>query len=145
MLWVLPRWGLNIPIWGIILLMVALGVYEVISYGIGSKALTRKPMVSLQAMIGCRGRATTLVSSDGYVWVEGELWRALSTGPNIDKGTQIVVVKVNRLTLFVAPLLKNMQGYSGAGQIVEGEKEGIVELEKGEGWPREEIRKNTRE
>jgi membrane-bound ClpP family serine protease len=113
--------------------MVFLGVYEVISYGIGSKALARKPVVSLQAMIGCRGRATTPIASDGYVRVEGELWRALSTGPNIDKGSQIVVVEVKRLTLFVAPLLRNMQGYSGVGQIVEGEKEVIVELEKGEG------------
>jgi membrane-bound ClpP family serine protease len=131
-LWLLPRWGVNIPVWGLILLMVFLGVYEVISYGIGSKALARKPVVSLQAMIGCRGRATTPISSDGYVRVGGELWRASSTGPNIDEGSQIVVVEVNRLTLFVAPLLKNMQDYSGVGQIVEGEKEGINELEKGE-------------
>jgi len=131
-LWLLPRWGVNIPIWGLILLMGTLGVYEVISYRIGSRALARKPVVSLRAIIGCLGRATTPIASDGYVRVEGELWRALSTGPTIDEGSQIVVTEVKRLTLFVAPLLKNMQGYSGAGQIVEGEKEVIVELEKGE-------------
>jgi membrane-bound ClpP family serine protease len=127
-----PRWGVNIPIWGLILFMVALGGYEVISYRIGSKALAREPIVSLQAMIGCRGRATTPIAPNGYVRVDGELWRALSIGPNIDKGSQIVVVEVNRLTLFVAPLLKNMHGYSRAGQIVEGEKEEVVDSEKRE-------------
>ena len=132
MLWLLPRWGVNIPIWGLILLMVTYGVKEGITYRIGAKALQRKSVVSLQAMIGCRGRATTPLASDGYVRVEGELWRALSTGPNIDKGSQIVVVEVNRLTLFVAPLLKNMQGYSGASQIVEGEKEEVVDSDKRE-------------
>jgi len=102
-LWLLPRWGINIPMWGLVLLMVALAVYEGITYRIGSKALERKPVVSLEAMVGCYGEATTLLAPDGYVKVEGELWRALSTGANIHKGDEIVVVEVNRLTLFVAP------------------------------------------
>jgi len=102
-LWLLPLWGVNIPIWGLVLLIVALGVYEGITYRIGSRALGRKPVVSLEAMVGCCGKATTPLAPSGYVQVEGELWRASSTGPNIDKGDEIVVVEVERLTLFVAP------------------------------------------
>ena len=107
-LWLLPLLGINIPIWGLILLMVAYGVKEGISYRIGARALGRKPVVSPEAMVGCCGKATTPLAPDGYVRVEGELWRALSTGPNIDKGDEIVVVEVKRLSLFVAPLSDNI-------------------------------------
>lgn len=106
-LWLLPLWGVNIPIWGLILVMVTYGVYEGISYRIGSRTLGRKPVVSLEAMVSCHGKASTLLAPDGYVQVKGELWWALSTGPNIDKGDEIVVVGVKRLTLFVAPVPNN--------------------------------------
>ena len=109
-LWLLPQWGVNIPVWGLILLMVALGVYEVITYRIGKRALDRKPVTSSEAMVSCCGTATTPLAPDGYVQVEGELWRALSTGSNIDKGEEIVVVGIKRLTLFVAPLSNSSHG-----------------------------------
>lgn len=106
-LWLLPLCGVGMPMWGLILLMVAYGVYEYISYRIGSKALGRKPVVSLEAMVGSYGKAATQLVPNGYVQVEGELWRALSTGPNIDKGEEIVVVEVKRLTLIVAHMPNN--------------------------------------
>ena len=107
-LWLLPLLGVNIPIWGLILLMVGYGVYEGIIYRIGTKALGRKPIVSLEAMVGCRGEAATPLAPDGYVRVEGELWWAFSTGPNIDEGDEVVVVEVKRLTLLVAALSDNI-------------------------------------
>ena len=85
-LWLLPECGVNMPMWGLILLMVAYGVYECISYRIGSKALQRKPVVSLEAIVGSYGKAATPLAPNGYVQVEGELWQALSTRPNIDEG-----------------------------------------------------------
>jgi membrane-bound ClpP family serine protease len=107
-LWLLPLWRVNIPMWGLILLMVAFGVYEGATYRMGGRALDRKPVVSSETMVGSRGRATMPLAPDGYVRVEGELWRALSTGPNIDEGDEVVVVEVKRLTLFVAPLSNNI-------------------------------------
>lgn len=49
-------------------------------------------------------KATTPLAPDGYVQVQGELWRALSTGANIEESEEIVAVEIRRLTLFVAPL-----------------------------------------
>ena len=103
-LWLLPLWGVNIPLWGLILMIVALGVYEVITYRMGKRALDRKPVTSSEAMVTCCGKATTRLAPDGYIQVEGELWRAFSTGPHIDEGEEIVVVGIKRLTLFVTPL-----------------------------------------
>jgi len=106
-LWLLPLLGVNIPIWGLILLMAAYGVKEGITYRIGIRALQRKPVASPEAMVGCCGKATTPLAPDGYVQVQGELWRALSTGPNVDEGDEIVIVEVKRLTLIVAPVPNN--------------------------------------
>jgi len=102
-LWLLPLLGVNIPIWGVILLMGAYGVKEGIIYRISARALQRKSVVSLEGMVGCYGKASTPLAPDGYVRVKGELWRASSTGPNIDDGDEIVVTDINGLTLFVAP------------------------------------------
>ena len=102
-LWLLPLLGVNIPIWGLILLMVAYGVKEGITYRIGARALQRKPVVSLEGMVGCYGKATAPLAPNGYVRVEGELWSASSTEPNMDEGDEIVIVDIKRLTLFVAP------------------------------------------
>lgn len=100
-LWVLPRWEINIPIWGLVLLMVAFGIYQWVTYRLGRRALCRKPVISLEAMVGRYGEATTPLTPHGYVQLDGELWRGLSTGPNIQEGDKIVVVEVKGLTLFV--------------------------------------------
>jgi membrane-bound ClpP family serine protease len=109
-LWLLPRWGINIPIWGLILLMAAFGAYQVITYRMGKQALDRKPAVALEAMVGCRGQSATPLTPDGYVQIQGELWQALSTGLNIDEGEEVVIVQVKKLTLFVTPLSDGSHG-----------------------------------
>jgi membrane protein implicated in regulation of membrane protease activity len=102
-LWLLPRVGINIPIWGLVLMMAALGVYNYINYRLSKKALARKPMISPE--IGSRGRTITPVSSTGYVRVNGELWRASSTS-TIDAGEEITVVGIQKMTLLINPVEK---------------------------------------
>ena len=110
-LWLLPLlWGVNIPMWGLILLMVVFVIYEIVTFRLGRRALERKP--TIPPPVGCCGKATTPLTPDGYVQVEGELWRALSSDMNINKGDDIVVMGVNRLTLSVAPLPRTMKGSS---------------------------------
>ena len=113
-LWLLPLLGVNIPLWGLGLMLVAFGIYEGVTYRVGWRALGRKPVVSTQTMVGCYGRATTSLSPKGYVQVGGELWRALASGPDIAQGEEVIVVEVRRLTLLVAPL---------SGSRYEGEPE----------------------
>ena len=103
-LWLLPLWRINIPIWGLALLLIALVAYEVVTFRIGARALDKKPVVSAQAMVGCHGKTTTPLVPGGYVQVGSELWRASSTGPNIDEDEEVIVVEVKRLTLFVVSL-----------------------------------------
>lgn len=102
-LWVLPLWEINIPIWGLSLLAVAFMIYEIVTFRLGRRALERKPVIWSGAIVGCCGQATTPLTPDGYVKVNGELWHAFSSDTNIDEGDDIVVVEMNRLTLRVAP------------------------------------------
>ena len=103
-LWLLPRAAVNIPIWGLILMMIALGTYNYINYRLGKKALTKKPIISLD--IGSRGRAATPISPTGYVRINGELWRA-SSNSNIDAGEEISVVGIEGMMLLVSSIEKD--------------------------------------
>ena len=103
-LWLLPKVAINIPFWGLILMMIALGVYNYINYRLGKKALTKKPMISLD--IGSRGRTTTPISPKGYVRVNGELWQA-SSNSTIDAGEEIAVVGIEGMTLLISPVEKD--------------------------------------
>ena len=103
-LWLLPRVAINIPLWGLIIMMIALGVYNYINYRLSKKALVKKPMISPD--IGSRGRTTTPVSSKGYVRVNGELWQA-SSNSTIDSGEEIAVVGIEGMTLLISPVEKD--------------------------------------
>ncbi len=111
-LWLLPLWGINIPMWGLILIVIAFLIYEIVTFRLGRKALERKPAIWSEAIVGCCGKATTPLTPDGYVQVNGELWHALSSDTNINEGDDIVVVELDRLTLRVAPLSGTMMGSS---------------------------------
>jgi membrane protein implicated in regulation of membrane protease activity len=97
-LWLLPRAAINVPPWGLILMMIALGIYNCTNYRLGKKALTKKPMISPD--IGSRGRAATLISPTGYVRVNGELWQA-SSSATIEVGEEIVVVGIDGMKLLI--------------------------------------------
>ena len=103
-LWLLPRLGINIPLWGLILMMIALGVYNYITYRLGMKALIKKPIISPD--IGSRGRTTTPISPKGYVRIKGELWQA-SSSSTIDAGVEIAVVGMEGMTLLITPVEKD--------------------------------------
>jgi Membrane-bound serine protease (ClpP class) len=99
--WLLPRFGINIPLWGLILLMTALGAYSYMTYRLGKKALNKKPMMP-SPEVGCRGRVTTPLTPKGYIKVNGELWEASSTGSTIHEGEEVIIVGREGLTFIVS-------------------------------------------
>lgn len=103
-LWLLPMWGINIPTWWFILIVVAFLTYETITFRLDEKAQQKQPEIGAEALVGRRGRTITPLTPAGYVRVDGELWHALSVDTNTNKGEDIVVVELDRLTLLVAPL-----------------------------------------
>ena len=112
LLWLLPLWGVSIPIWGLILIVIAFLIYEIVTFRLGRRALERKPAIWSGAIVGRYGKATMPLTPDGYVQVDGELWHASSIDTNINDGDDIVVVELDRLTLRVASLTGTMTGTS---------------------------------
>lgn len=100
-LWLLPRWGIHLPIWALVPIMIALGVYSYVVTVLNKKALDRRPM-SLPD-IGSKGKVATLLSPTGYVRIGNELWQASSTGSTIGTKKEIIVTAIEGMTLVVAP------------------------------------------
>ncbi len=69
--------------------------------GLVIKAMRRKPKTGKEAMQGLVGVAKTNLSPEGYVFVRGELWRAVARHGSISKDKKVKVVDVDNLTLIV--------------------------------------------
>ena len=100
-LWGLPRLGVQVPLPGLIALMVVWAAISIVMYRVGSRALKRKPVISLPDMIGGRGKVVSPLAPEGLVKVKGELWMAESSGKKINLGVKIVVVAQDGLRLVV--------------------------------------------
>jgi len=98
-LWILPELGINMPIWGLLLMMIALCTYSILSYRLGKKTMERSPL--LWPAVGSKGKAITPLAPSGYARVGTELWKASSTGADIDRGTEVTIVRVEGTQLFV--------------------------------------------
>ena len=100
-LWGLPKLGIHIPLWVLIIVMLAWGTYTVTTYRMGSRALRKKPVNSLTAMLGSEGEVVSPLVPEGMVRIKGELWRAKSASGRLDTGEKVIVVGQNRLKLTV--------------------------------------------
>ncbi len=100
-LWGLPKLGIHIPLWVLIIVMLAWGAYAIITYRMGSRALRRKPVHSLMPMIGSEGKVVSPLAPEGMVRIKSELWIAKSASGEIDAGVEITVVGQDGLKLIV--------------------------------------------
>jgi len=100
-LWGLPKLGIHIPLWVLIIVMLAWGTYTVTTYRMGSRALRKKPVNGLTAMVGSEGKVVSPLVPGGLVRIKGELWRAKSESGRIDTGEKVTVVGQDRLKLIV--------------------------------------------
>lgn len=100
-IWGLPQIGIEIPLPGLIVLMVLWGGFSVFTYRMGSRALRRKPVVGLPVMVGIRGKAVRRLAPDGIAQIKGELWEAESAHGNIEAGEEVIVIGHVGLKLIV--------------------------------------------
>jgi len=100
----LPKIGINLPLPGLIALMVAWLAYSVVTYRMGSRALRRKPLDGLLDMVGSKGEVVGPLVPEGVVRIKGELWMANSAGGEINLGEKVIVVGQERLQLIVRKL-----------------------------------------
>ncbi len=100
-LWGLPRLGVHIPLWVLIIVMVAWCAYTVITYRMGSRALKREPIPGLLDMHGSEGKVVSPLALEGLVRIRGELWTAQSVSGRINIDEKVIVVGQDWLRLIV--------------------------------------------
>jgi membrane protein implicated in regulation of membrane protease activity len=92
-------WLAGLPAW-----LVPVGVAAVIVKDLAMYRVVRHTLDPPRArLLGARGRAVERLAPVGYVRVDGELWRAETTGGEIAAGAEILVRELNGLTLRVEP------------------------------------------
>ena len=97
----LPRLGIQIPLSGLIVLMVAWGAFSIFIYRMGSRALRKKPIIGLPNMVGSKGKVVSPLDPDGLVRIKSELWEAHSADQRIKVDEEIMVVGQEGLKLIV--------------------------------------------
>lgn len=70
------------------------------------KAHKKKVITGQEGMIGLQGKANTDLTPEGYVFVRGELWKAISQEGKIQKGEDVEVIGFEGLTLKVKKVSK---------------------------------------
>ncbi len=99
--WVLPEFDVRVPVWVLIVVMVAWAVFGVVNFIFVTRLLKRKTLVGLPNMVGMRGKVRSPLSPEGQVMIKGELWGAKSVDGDIDVGEMVVVVGQDSLQLIV--------------------------------------------
>lgn len=102
LLFLLPYFGINVPIWVIVVASLGWAAWAYIGYSIGAKILAKKPVSGIEAMVGARCRTTTPLSPDGYVRAGSELWKARSTREHVDADVDVTIVDVKGLIVHVS-------------------------------------------
>jgi len=98
---VLPRFGLHMPLPGLIGLVTGLAVWCFISYRQASRALRKEPVAGFTTMVGSRGKIVSPLAPNGLIKIRNELWEATSVGGRIDTGEEVIVVGQAGLKLVV--------------------------------------------
>ncbi|HPC36087.1 MAG TPA: nodulation protein NfeD [Candidatus Marinimicrobia bacterium] len=83
-------------------IVIFTAVFVIVSLSLALKAHKRQPTTGVEGMIGETGQTITDVEKTGMAIVHGEYWKVSSEMP-ISKGTEIVVLDVDRMVLKVKP------------------------------------------
>jgi membrane-bound serine protease (ClpP class) len=87
---------------GVIIPLVAMtALFFFFVIGAGLRAQRRKVETGEQGMIGTEGIVVVRLEPEGQIRIHGELWNAISTEGNIEKGSIVIVTEIHGLTLNV--------------------------------------------
>ena len=96
-------WSVMLPI-----LVLAVGVtWLVVQFGV--RALRQHTLTGHEGMIGLIGSAKTDLGPHGKIFVQGEIWNAVSTDP-VPEGQPIQITHVDGLTVSVKPVEPQKEG-----------------------------------
>jgi membrane-bound ClpP family serine protease len=99
--WGLPYIGIELPVYVLILGMVAVLVYSIVVFRVVSRTSSRKAVVGLPDMIDGKGKTVSPLAREGQVRIKDEIWSAWARDEDIDRGEEIIVIGQDGLNLIV--------------------------------------------
>ena len=84
----------------IIFVVIAVAAFFIFAVGFAWKAHRRKAATGKRGMVEEVGVARSPLKPEGYVFVHGEIWKAIADEP-VEQGEKIVIKEVEHLTLKV--------------------------------------------
>ena len=103
----LPRWDINIPLWGLFLIVIVWLTWSVFIYRIGSRALDQDAQVGLTFPPGSTGIVVNDLAPEGTIKIQGEYWRAYSEEV-ATSGQEVEVITEDGMLLLVRPVGKQV-------------------------------------
>ena len=92
---------LQIDPWLIVIVAIAIAAFLVIAIVWGIRAHRRRVSAGREDLIGRTAEVKTALNPKGTVLIEGELWMAVSEDGQAKPGDEVVITKVDRLTVWV--------------------------------------------
>ncbi len=105
---------MRIRLWTALAVAVPFGVIAVMLMTLAIRAQMNKVQVGSETMVGVVGVARTPLSPKGKVFIQGELWDAVSTA-SVDSGAEVRVRRVEGLVLDVEPAPAPARSAGSAG------------------------------
>ncbi len=94
---VLPRFGIDIPLWSISIVALYFIVTSLLKYWF----LRKRPQMGFENMIGKSGTSVGTLGRKGTVRIGNELWWATAKNDPIEGGVEVLVVEQTGLKLTV--------------------------------------------
>jgi membrane-bound serine protease (ClpP class) len=89
-------------VWLIVLGIIGLVAFGAVTVIWGIRAHRLQVAAGREELIGRTAEVKVALTPRGSVFVEGELWTAISETSNIEAGEEVVITRVDGLVLFVA-------------------------------------------
>jgi membrane-bound serine protease (ClpP class) len=105
---------MRVQLWAALAVAVPIGIITIFLMTIALKARRNKVVTGAQGMIGELAIVCIPLTPSGKVFVQGELWDAVSPA-NVDAGHRVVVRRVENLVLYVEPVHEAIPQPSIAG------------------------------
>jgi len=101
LLWILPAFGVKVPPWVVAAVMACFAVYCYIMYRVGHPTVLYGGVTGPDAIVGSSGIVETIMQTEVYVRVQGELWKASCPGSEPKAGDEVIVTAIDGLSLTV--------------------------------------------
>lgn len=101
-IWVLPVFGINLIWWGIAIIVILFLIFSYVMYRIGHPTVIKETINGPDKIVGKSAIVDKELNPEGYIKINGELWKAISVDGSVSRGERVIVIKLDGMVVTVA-------------------------------------------